>query len=134
MTVCQEVGKTKVSLKAREVKEEVNMGKETPIGFSELPVIFGSRDAKLVGKILLPNIGHPVPGAVLCHGLGASYQAVEPSARIMAKHGVASLIFDFHGHGHSGGIFDGNMVGDVIDAWHFLSGFPRELITSVLPL
>ncbi len=105
------------------ITKKLNMNKEILVGLSELPVTFGSREIKLAGKILLPNVGHPVPGAVLCHGLGASYQAVEPSARIMANHGVASLIFDFHGHGHSGGVFDGNMVGDVIDAWHFLSGF-----------
>jgi pimeloyl-ACP methyl ester carboxylesterase len=115
----------RVPFKAKNAKEEVNVDKGTPAGFSELPVTFGSGEIKLTGKILFPSVGHPVPGAILCHGLGANYQAVEPSARIIASQGVASLIFDFHGHGKSGGVFDGNMVADVIDAWHFLSGFPE---------
>lgn len=102
-----------------------DMGKETMVGISELPVTFGNGEIKLMGKIILPNVEHPVPGAILCHGLGASYQDVEPSARIMASQGIASLIFDFHGHGRSGGVFNGNMVEDVIDAWHFLSSFPE---------
>ena len=105
------------------IARKVNVSKETLAELTELPVTFGSGEIKLTGKILLPNVEHLMPGAVLCHGLGSSYQAVEPSARVMASHGVATLIFDFHGHGHSGGVFDGNMVGDVIDAWHFLSGF-----------
>lgn len=107
------------------ITTKVNMDKRTLVELSELPVTFGSGEIKLTGKILLPNTGDSVPGAILCHGLGSSYHAVEPSARIMASQGVASLIFDFHGHGHSGGVFDGNMVGDVIDAWHLLSEFPE---------
>ena len=99
------------------------MDKETLTEISELPVTFGSGEIKLTGRILLPNTGRPMPGAILCHGLGGSYQVMESSARIMASQGVASLIFDFHGHGCSGGVFDGNMVGDVVDAWHFLSNF-----------
>ena len=101
------------------------MDKATSPKISELPVTFGSGKIKLTGKILLPDVEHHVPGAILCHGLGANYQAVEPSARIMASQGVASLIFDFRGHGNSGGVFDENMAGDVIDAWHFLSSFPQ---------
>lgn len=114
----------KSSLKTKDIKEEANMGRETSVELSELPVTFGSGEIKLTGKILLPTVGHPVPGAILCHGLGAGYQAVEPCARIIAEQRIAVLIFDFHGHGRTGGVFDGNMVGDVVDAWHFLSGFP----------
>jgi len=107
------------------ITRKVNVDKETPTEINEVPVTFGSGKIRLTGKILLPTTEHPVPGAILCHGLGSSYQAVEPSARIIASQGVATLIFDFHGHGHSGGVFDGNMVGDVIDAWHLLSEFPE---------
>jgi hypothetical protein len=107
------------------ITKKVNVDKETPTELNEVAVTFGSGQIRLTGKILLPITEHPVPGAILCHGLGSSYQAVEPSARIMASHGVATLIFDFHSHGRSGGIFDGNMVRDVIDAWHFLSEFPE---------
>jgi len=101
------------------------MSKEIRTQFSSLPVTFGSGKTKLMGKVLLPNTEYPVPGAILCHGLGSSYQVVEPSARIMASYGIAVLTFDFHGHGSSGGVLGGNIVKDVVDAWHFLSEFPQ---------
>ena len=106
------------------MKTRVDMKKETTSEITKLPVTFGSGDVKLTGEILFPNAKHPVPGAILCHGLGSGYRAVESSARIIANHGVAVLIFDFRGHGCSSGILDGNMVEDVVDAWHFLSMFP----------
>ena len=101
------------------------MSKDIGTQFSNLPVTFGSGKTKLMGKVLLPNTKYPVPGAILCHGLGASYQDMEPSALILASHGIAVLIFDFHGHGDSGGVLDGNIVEDVVNAWHFLSEFPE---------
>ena len=96
--------------------------KETEI--KEFPIVFGSHGLKLKGKILLPkdsNADEPVPGAVLCHGFGAAYRVMEPGARIMAAQGIATLIFDFRGHGSSEGAADGKMVEDVVDAWNFLS-------------
>lgn len=101
------------------------MDKETRTEFSSFPVTFGNGKTKLIGKVLLPNAEHPVPGAILCHGFGSSHQAVEPSARVLASYGVAVLTFDFHGHGRSGGVLGGNIVGDVVDAWQFLSEFPE---------
>jgi pimeloyl-ACP methyl ester carboxylesterase len=96
--------------------------KETEI--KEFPIVFGSHGLKLKGKILLPKdskADEPVPGAVLCHGFGAAYRVMEPGARIMAAQGIATLIFDFRGHGSSEGAADGKMVEDVVDAWNFLS-------------
>jgi len=96
--------------------------KETEI--KEFPIVFGSHGLKLKGKILLPKdskADEPVPGAVLCHGFGAAYRVMEPGARIMAVQGIATLIFDFRGHGSSEGAADGKMVEDVVDAWNFLS-------------
>ncbi len=93
----------------------------------ELPIVFGSNGVKLKGKVLFPygsNVSLPVPGAVLCHGFAADYRAVETSARILTKRGIATLIFDFRGHGFSEGVVDGKMVEDVVDAWNFLSEFP----------
>jgi len=52
------------------------MSKEIRTEFSSLPVTFGSGKTKLTGKVLLPNTGHPVPGAILCHGVGSSYQVM----------------------------------------------------------
>ncbi len=84
----------------------------------ELPIVFGSHGLKLKGKILLPKdskADEPVPGAVLCHGFGAAYRVMEPGARIMAAQGIATLIFDFRGHGTSEGTADGKMVEDIVD-------------------
>ena len=99
------------------------MSKQSQIKVDKFPVTFGNGEIKLAGEILFPNTGRLVPGAVICHGMGSSRHSVEASARIMANHGVAVLIFDFRGHGNSDGILDGNIVADVIDAWHFLSEF-----------
>ncbi|HEX76328.1 MAG TPA: alpha/beta fold hydrolase [Dehalococcoidia bacterium] len=104
------------------------MSKEKATEIKEFPIVFGSHEVKLKGKVLLPrysNTNNPVPGAVLCHGLGAGHRAMEPSARTMASQGIATLIFDFRGHGSSEGAVDGKMVEDVVDAWNFLSQFPE---------
>jgi len=107
-------------------KDNMDKGKAAEI--EEIPIVFGGHNVKLKGKVLLPqdsNTSSPVPGAILCHGFGASHRAVEASARTMAGQGVAALIFDFRGHGSSGGAVDGKMADDVVDAWNFLSQFPE---------
>ena len=105
-----------------------NRNEQEASTIKELPIIFGSHGLKLKGKILLPRAAtasEPVPGAVLCHGFGAAHRVMEQSARIMADHGIATLIFDFRGHGASEGAIDGKMAEDVIDAWNFLSQLPE---------
>lgn len=94
----------------------------------EFPITFGHHGIKLNGKVLLPKdatIDNPVPGVVLCHGFGAGHRVMEPSARIMARQGVATIVFDLRGHGDSGGAIDGGMAEDVIDAWDVLTQFPE---------
>jgi pimeloyl-ACP methyl ester carboxylesterase len=94
----------------------------------EFPIVFGSHGLKLKGKVLLPKDAtedKPAPGAVLCHGFGAAYRAIEPCARMMTIQGIATLIFDFRGHGASEGAIDGKMAEDVVDAWNFLSQLPE---------
>jgi pimeloyl-ACP methyl ester carboxylesterase len=94
----------------------------------EFPVVFGSHGLRLKGKVIIPSEaspGEPVPGAVLCHGFGAAHRVMEPAARTMAAQGVASIIFDFRGHGASEGAVDGKMAEDVIDAWKTLCQFPE---------
>lgn len=101
--------------------------KRKSIKVKEIPIVFGSHGIRLKGRVLFPqseNVNLPVPGAVLCHGFASDYRTVEPSARIMASQGVATLIFDFRGHGFSEGIADGKMTEDIVDAWNFLSQFP----------
>jgi pimeloyl-ACP methyl ester carboxylesterase len=98
------------------------------IDIKELPVFFGSHGLRLKGKILIPSqasAGKPVPGAVLCHGFGAAQKVMEPSARILAEQGMASIIFDFRGHGDSEGAIDGRMDEDVVDAYNILCKLPE---------
>ncbi|MDD5313055.1 MAG: alpha/beta fold hydrolase [Dehalococcoidia bacterium] len=87
-------------------------------------VTFGIGEVKLNGRLLYPEVTGEVPGVVLCHGFGTNYRTVEQPARMIAGYGIAVLIFDFRGHGKSDGFVDENIVGDVIDAWNFLSGCP----------
>jgi len=87
-----------------------------------LDIKFG-KQVQLQGQVLMPDVTNPVPGAILCHGLGSGWGAVRSSGLSLAKHGIASLIFDFRGHGGSEGIFDGNEAEDVIAAWQWLSQF-----------
>ena len=93
----------------------------------QFPVTFGSHGVKLDGKVLLPVNAvteRPVPAVVVCHGFGSSHRAVETSARILAKKGIAGIIFDFRGHGTSGGAMDGKMAEDVTDAWNVMKQVP----------
>lgn len=94
----------------------------------ELPVVFGSHGIVLQGKIILPpdaSASHSVPGAVLCHGFGSDRSAMESGALLLARKGVAAIIFDLRGHGTSAGALDGNFTNDVIDAWQTLTDLPE---------
>jgi fermentation-respiration switch protein FrsA (DUF1100 family) len=50
---------------------------------------------------------------------------MRPPAQDLAKWGITSLIFDFHGYGQSEGVLDGDVAPDVIAAWHYLSNRPE---------
>ncbi len=65
-----------------------------------------------------------LPGAVLCHGMGTDSRAIKAPAMDLAKQGVAALIFDFRGHGKSGGICDGDTAADVVAAARYLISQP----------
>jgi pimeloyl-ACP methyl ester carboxylesterase len=94
----------------------------------EFPVIFGSNGIKLYGKIILPvqaSVSNPVPGTVFCHGFGSDHTIMDSSALLLAKKGIATIVFDFRGHGLSEGCLDGNFVEDAIDAWGALTDFPE---------
>jgi len=109
-------------------RKEKGIEKTRMAGIREIPVIFGSNGIALKGKVLLPkeaSVKNPVPGAVLCHGFGSGYRAMESSARIITSQGIATIIFDFRGHGSSEGLVDGKMPQDVADAWETLTQFPE---------
>jgi alpha/beta superfamily hydrolase len=91
-------------------------------------VSFGSNGIKLNGTVYIPagaSRQNRVPAVVMCHGYGNEQAAFETSARELAAEGVATLTFDFRGHGESEGILDGSIVEDVLDAWGYLHDQPQ---------
>lgn len=95
---------------------------------AEKSVHFGSNGIKLNGTLYLPagaSKNNRVPAVVLCHGYGGEQSAFETSARELSAEGIGTLTFDFRGHGDSGGILDGSIVDDIIDAWDYLHGQPE---------
>ncbi len=83
---------------------------------------------KVYGKIMLPahaSAATTVPGAVLCHGFGGNHDVMAASAALLADKGIATIIFDMHGHGSSGGLLTGNIAEQVIGAWQLLEGLPQ---------
>jgi pimeloyl-ACP methyl ester carboxylesterase len=110
------------------MKQTLITGKTPTAKTKEIPITFGDHSLKLKGKVILPDnasIDSPVPGALLCHGFGASRKAMESSAKIMVNQGIAVMVFDFRGHGDSEGAVDGKMVDDVLDAWNTLKRIPE---------
>lgn len=81
---------------------------------------FPTDEGTLHGEILLPNGEGPFPGVVLCHGMASGHLAMKPSAQKLVRRGIATLTFDFRGHGKSEGFLDGDLAEDVIAATKFL--------------
>ena len=82
----------------------------------EKMITFGSHGLRLNGTLYLPANASPqnrVPAAILCHGYGNYQVAFETNARELAAEGVATLTFDFRGHGFSEGVLDDSIVEDV---------------------
>ena len=82
---------------------------------------------KLAGVLTLPKYTTNVPSVIICHGFAktkSDRKFVELS-RFLADKGLASLRFDFSGHGESGGDFEKltmqKEVGDLASAFSFLS-------------
>lgn len=88
--------------------------------YIEFSLSFSSGNQRLFGKLLLPEEKGPLPAAILCHGFGTDHRTMRPVAKIIAQRGVAAFIFDFRGHGWSGGTCDGNAWEDVIAAFNHL--------------
>ena len=86
---------------------------------------FSSSDGTLHGELIIPERGETFAGAVLCHGMGTDHRAMRPSAQILARRGIATLTFDFRGHGQSDGIVDENVSRDAIAAVKYLASHPK---------
>ena len=92
---------------------------------------FKSGQARVYAELLLPDEEGPLPAAILCHGASSDHRAMKASAECMAKQGIASLVFDFRGHGLSSGVYDGNISDDVLAAFAHLTNYPEIDLTDV---
>ncbi|MDD5750639.1 MAG: alpha/beta hydrolase [Candidatus Pacebacteria bacterium] len=96
--------------------------------YSENPVDFlNAKKEKLAGVLTLPKYTTNLPAVIICHGFAktkSDRKFVELS-RFLADKGVASLRFDFSGHGESEGDFEKMTIqkesGDLAYAFGFLS-------------
>ncbi len=107
---------------------EISTTEETNAAILEKNIAFGNNGINLIGKMFMPvsaSKHNRVPGAVLCHGYGSDQAIFEHSARELAEEGIATLTFDFRGHGSSEGELDGSIVDDVMDAWDYLHDQPE---------
>jgi len=86
---------------------------------------FTAESGTIHGELIIPEGTSPFPGAVLCHGLGTDHRSMRPSALSLARHGIATLSFDFRGHGKSDGLVNGNEAEDVIAALGRLLHHPK---------
>lgn len=92
---------------------------------TERLVRFPGPQGELQGVLSLPEGAGPFPGVVLAHGFASSKRVFRKAARMLAQEGLASLRFDFRGHGESEGVLDGYVFEDVITAVRFLEERPE---------
>ncbi len=110
------------------MKPETSAMEQTSSEILEKAIAFGNNGVNLIGRMFIPanaSKHNRVPGAVLCHGYGSDQAIFEDSARELAAEGIATLTFDFRGHGSSEGELDGSIVDDVMDAWDYLHDQPE---------
>jgi alpha/beta superfamily hydrolase len=100
----------------------------------ETPVVLARPQGLLRGMLHLPDrrlFRPPWPGVVLYHGFGghrmeAGFLFVRFS-RLLSRHGIASVRFDFLGSGESDGEFqDMTLTGEIEDAGAVLDWFRRR--------
>jgi len=77
-----------------------------------------SSNGKMIRGILdIPNVPHPVPGMILCHGTTNdkfTCPLIECASRFFVARGSAVLRFDFFGSGESDGIFRDKTISEMI--------------------
>ncbi len=78
-----------------------------PESFITEKLIFEHQGKDLVGVLSRPEVvqGQKIPLVILMHGLAATkeYPIIKDTADALKNKGIATLLFDFSGHGESGG-------------------------------
>lgn len=86
---------------------------------------------KLVAVIQTPDvsIGKKMPMVILCHGFSANKEAglLTTLADSLSAHGMASIRFDFNGHGKSDGSFENMTVLNEIEDAKCVYNYVRQL-------
>src|SRR5262245_26910713 len=99
----------------------------------ETPVTFECRSQQIVGILHLPEGRGRFPAALMLHGFtgnkSEAHRMYVKLSRALAKHGIASLRFDFRGCGDSAGHFEDlsirSEVADAVEAVRFLARHRR---------
>ena len=98
---------------------------------SEEKVSFKSGGELLRGLFMKPEGDGPFPGVVYCHGLLSDLRELGKAPASTAKSGFAVLVFDFRGHGKSGGerglISTERCVEDTAAAFQYLVEVPNVI-------
>jgi uncharacterized protein len=77
--------------------------------------------------------GTPRASLLICHGIGETVQHWYGVQQMLAAGGVASLVFDYAGYGHSSGKFNARRSeNDAIAAFHLLEELTAPLPVSLL--
>jgi len=98
---------------------------------SEEKVSFSSRGDLLRGLLIKPKGSGPFPGVVYCHGLLSDMRELGKAPVSTAEMGFVVLMFDFRGHGESGGqrglISTERCLEDAEAAFQCLAGVPNVI-------
>ena len=92
-----------------------------------------SGNAGLDAVFVLPARGPARAALLICHGIGEIVDHWLPVQRLLAAHGIASLVFDYSGYGKSSGWVDWSQCEhDAVSAFRFLKVQAPELPVSIL--
>jgi pimeloyl-ACP methyl ester carboxylesterase len=89
----------------------------------------------MLDAVLVRPAGDALASVLICHGIGETVEHWHRVQRMLAEHGVASLVFDYAGYGRSRGFFSAKQAEeDAVAAFHFLESMTAPLPVSILGL
>ena len=121
---------TVLTYKVDKYLKELTTGSYKPSGQGEQVVIDGDH-GRLKGIIQKPRLqaGEQCPMVIFCHGFGGSKDGplFELMADTLQAHGIASIRFDFNGHGESEGDFKDMTVPNELEDAKKVAEYVRNL-------
>ena len=105
----------------------------------QAPYLTATRHRLISGKnlldaVLVSPVAQPPRAALLiCHGIGERVHYWFGVQQLLALSGIASLVFDYSGYGHSTGFIQPRQLDqDAVSAFHFLQQQSPDLPISIL--